>query len=51
MTPKQAIDVLLKVRDIQEPYPDTEEIDEAITIVTDALKEALDTLDNISFSL
>jgi len=51
MSPIEGINVLLKVRDIEEPYPSTDEIDEAITVVTDALKECLATIDNISFSL
>jgi len=37
MTVQEAVDILLRVRDIQEPYPSTDEIDEAITIVTEAL--------------
>ena len=37
MTVQEAVDILLRVRDIQEPYPSTDEIDEAITIVTEAI--------------
>ena len=37
MKVQEAVDILLRVRDIQEPYPSTDEIDEAITIVTEAL--------------
>ena len=37
MTVQEAVDILLRVRDIQEPYPSTDVIDEAITIVTEAL--------------
>ena len=37
MTVQEAVDILLRVRDVQEPYPSTDEIDEAITIVTEAL--------------
>lgn len=37
MTVQEAVDILLRFRDIEEPYPYTEDIDEAITIVTEAL--------------
>ena len=58
MTVQEAVDILLRVRDIQEPYPSTDEIDEAITIVTEALdinnvsrKEAKIVIDGIDSRL
>jgi len=37
MTVQEAVDILLRFRDIEDPYPYTEDIDEAITLVTEAL--------------
>ena len=37
MTVQEAVDILLRVKDIEEPYPSTDEVDEAITVVTKVL--------------